>query len=95
MKLAGIPILSLVTFLPIAGALWIAVLNKDAKQNARWIALWFTIITFVVSIPIWTGFDKTNPGFQFVEEARWPALAAQARACEALDVFKAWPIDRE
>jgi glutathione S-transferase len=32
---------------------------------------------------------------EFVPEDRWPALAAQARACEALDVFKAWPIDRE
>ncbi|MBN9443628.1 glutathione S-transferase [Bosea sp. (in: a-proteobacteria)] len=31
----------------------------------------------------------------FVPEDRWPALAAQAQACEALDVFKAWPIDRE
>jgi glutathione S-transferase len=30
-----------------------------------------------------------------VPEERWPALAEQARACEALDVFKAWPIDRE
>lgn len=30
-----------------------------------------------------------------VEEARWPALAAQAHACEALPVFKAWPIDKE
>lgn len=32
---------------------------------------------------------------EFVPEERWPALAGQARACEALDVFKAWPIDRE
>ena len=31
----------------------------------------------------------------FVEEGRWPELARQAAACEALDVFKAWPIDRE
>ncbi len=31
----------------------------------------------------------------FVPEERWPALGAQARACEALDVFKHWPIDRE
>jgi glutathione S-transferase len=30
-----------------------------------------------------------------VNEERWPALAQQARACEALDAFKAWPIDRE
>lgn len=26
---------------------------------------------------------------------RWPALAAQAEACEALDVFAQWPVDRE
>ncbi len=71
MKLAGMPILSLITFLPIAGALFIAALNKDAKQNARWVALWTTILTFLVSIPIWTGFDTGNPGFQFVEEVRW------------------------
>lgn len=32
---------------------------------------------------------------EFVEESRWPALAAQAQACEALDVFKQWPIDLE
>ncbi|UZF91614.1 glutathione S-transferase family protein [Bosea sp. NBC_00550] len=32
---------------------------------------------------------------EFVPEERWQALAEQARACEALDVFKAWPINRE
>ena len=32
---------------------------------------------------------------EFAPEERWPALAEQARACEALDLFKAWPIDRE
>ena len=32
---------------------------------------------------------------EFAPEERWPALAAQAKACEALDVLKAWPIDRE
>ncbi|AOO79319.1 glutathione S-transferase family protein [Bosea vaviloviae] len=31
----------------------------------------------------------------YAPEERWPALAAQAKACEALDVFKHWPIDRE
>ncbi len=64
-------ILSVVTFLPLAGALVIAFLNKDAKGNARWIALWTTLITFFVSLLIWLHFDKTNPGFQFVEEYAW------------------------
>ncbi len=64
-------ILSVVTFLPLVGALLIAGLNSDAKINARWIALWTTIITFFVSLLIWWNFDKTNAGFQFVEEYNW------------------------
>ena len=64
-------ILSIVTFLPLAGAVIIALLNREAASNARWVALWTTLITFVVSLYIWVHFDKTNPGFQFVEEAAW------------------------
>ena len=71
MNLANLPILSFVTFLPLLGAAFIAMLHNDAKGNARWIALWTTLITFLISIPIWTGFDKSNPGFQFVESAAW------------------------
>ena len=71
MNVSNIPILSLVTFLPLLGAAFIAMLHSDAKGNARWIALWTTLITFLISIPIWTAFDKTMSGFQFVENAAW------------------------
>jgi NADH-quinone oxidoreductase subunit M len=71
MSLATTPILSLITFLPLAGALLIATLNAEARQNARWIALWTTILTFLVSLPVWSNFDASNPGFQFIEEAAW------------------------
>ena len=64
-------ILSIVTFLPLAGALLIALLNKDADRNARWIALWTTLLTFAVSLLIWWNFDKASAGFQFVEEYGW------------------------
>ena len=64
-------ILSIVTFLPLAGAIIIALLNSEAKGNARWVALWTTILTFAVSLLIWINFDKTNPGFQFVEDYAW------------------------
>jgi NADH-quinone oxidoreductase subunit M len=64
-------LLSLVTFLPLVGAVFIAFLNKDAKGNARWIALWTTLITFLVSLLIWWNFDKAAAGFQFVEEHAW------------------------
>ena len=64
-------ILSVVTFLPLVGALLIALLNADASRNARWIALWTTLVTFLVSLLIWWNFDKTSAGFQFVEEYAW------------------------
>ena len=64
-------LLSVVTFLPLAGAVLIAFLNDDAKGNARWIALWTTLITFFVSLLIWWHFDKSMAGFQFVEEYSW------------------------
>jgi NADH-quinone oxidoreductase subunit M len=70
MTLAG-NLLSIVTFLPIVGAVIIACLNSEAKQHARWVALWTTLVTFAVSLLIWTGFDKSNPGFQFVENVTW------------------------
>jgi NADH-quinone oxidoreductase subunit M len=64
-------ILSIITFLPLAGAVLIGFLNREAAGNARWIALWTTIITFIVSLYIWVHFDNTNPGFQFVEDYAW------------------------
>ena len=63
--------LSLITFLPLAGVLFI-LMARDEKQeivdrNARWIALWVSLITFLVSLVIWINFDTTSAGFQFVE----------------------------
>ncbi len=69
--LTGVPILSIVTFFPILGALFIACLNKDAAGNARWAALWVTLLTFAASLLIWINFDTGNPGFQFVETKNW------------------------
>ncbi|MGE0627417.1 MAG: NADH-quinone oxidoreductase subunit M [Hyphomicrobiaceae bacterium] len=77
MSIANTPILSLVTFLPLMGAVLVALLvggDDDAgKRNARWIALWTTILTFAVSLLIWINFDKSSAGFQFVEEREWLA----------------------
>ena len=47
------PILSVTTFLPLVGALFILMMRGDdeaAKRNARWVALWTTLITFAVSL---------------------------------------------
>ncbi|MDQ8697985.1 NADH-quinone oxidoreductase subunit M [Hyphomicrobium sp. LHD-15] len=69
--MAGAPILSIVTFLPLAGALFVALLSREAVQNIRYATLWTTLITFAISLLIWVNFDPTTPGFQFVEERAW------------------------
>jgi NADH-quinone oxidoreductase subunit M len=71
MNLGDSPMLSIVTFLPLAGAVFIAFLSREAHQNARFVALWTTLITFLVSLAIWAGFDTSSAGFQFVEERAW------------------------
>jgi NADH-quinone oxidoreductase subunit M len=67
----GWPILSVVTFLPILGALLIAAQNREAVGNIRYIALWTTIVTFLVSLLIWWNFDGRSAAFQFVESHDW------------------------
>src|SRR5580692_5032810 len=72
------PILSVVTFLPMVGALLIYVSRGNdaaAERNARWIALWTTLITFGVSLILVWRFDPSQPDFQFVEKAPWLASA--------------------
>ena len=72
------PILSLVTFLPLAGALFCLVVNgpKDAvERNCKSIALVTSLATFLISLLLWARFDVTKAGFQFEEKADWvPAL---------------------
>ncbi len=70
----GWPILSAITFLPILGALFIfAIRGTDAVavRNARYVALWTTVITFLLSLVIWMEFDFTTAEFQFVEQEEW------------------------
>jgi NADH-quinone oxidoreductase subunit M len=69
------PILSIITFLPIAAAVVLALLLKGddpaAQRNAKWLALIATTVTFVISLALLRGFDASDTAFQFVEERPW------------------------
>jgi len=70
------PILSVTTFLPLAGALFIMMLGSEGeaeKRNARWVALWTTLITFAISLMLVWRFDAGSAEFQFVERRPWLA----------------------
>ena len=63
-------ILSIVTFLPLAGVAFIMA-GANGARNARWVALVTTLIEFAISLFIWFKFDGSSAAFQFVERADW------------------------
>jgi len=74
MNAAGFPLLSLITFLPLAGALIILCIRGDAEvvaRNARWTALWTSLLVFLLSLLLWFGFDRSTAAFQFEEQFSW------------------------
>ena len=68
------PLLSVITFLPTAGAVFVMLIRGDdevVKRNARAVALWTTVITFVLSLLLWVGFDRSTADFQYAEFSPW------------------------
>ncbi|MEM9582484.1 MAG: NADH-quinone oxidoreductase subunit M [Pseudomonadota bacterium] len=68
-------LLSTITFIPLLGAVILALFlrgeDEAAQRNAKWLGLIATTATFLVSIFLYTGFDPSNTDFQFVEEREW------------------------
>ncbi len=69
------PLLSTVVFLPlVGGALMILLVKGDSelsRRNINNVALWTTIVTFLISLLIWNQFDNSHAGFQMQEKAAW------------------------
>ena len=68
-------LLSIITFIPaVAAAILALFLRGDdaaAQRNAKWVALFATGFTFLVSLFVLSGFDPANTGMQFVEDHAW------------------------
>jgi len=67
-------LLTIVTFLPLLGAailLFVRDHDDGGKNLARWVALIVSGITFILSLWMWSQFDNSNAGFQFVENYEW------------------------
>ena len=71
--MTDIPILSLIVFLPAAGAGVLLFMRDDTA--VRWTALAFAIVDFALTIPLVAAFDTTTYAMQFTETVPWvPAL---------------------
>jgi len=65
------PILSFVTFLPVAGAVLLVFVPKERTSFHRYLALAVTLITFVASLTLYFHFDGASADPQFVEKSGW------------------------
>jgi NADH-quinone oxidoreductase subunit M len=66
-----LPILSLITFLPLAGAILLIFVNRNKKNLLRFVSLAIAIITFIISLSLYFNFNDQIPNPQFVEKADW------------------------
>ncbi len=63
--------LTVLTFLPLAGAVMIAFLRREAAASIRGVALVVSLFTFVLAIKIFSDFSPNQPGMQFIEHSPW------------------------
>jgi len=64
------PILSLMIFIPLFGVLFISLIDGDERtvnKNTKMVAMWTSIVVFILSIFVWVNFPISS-GFHFVEE---------------------------
>jgi len=66
-------LLSILIWLPIAGGFAVLALGTHRAKEARWLALAVAVATFIVSIPLLTGYDAAAGTMQFIEQHRWIA----------------------
>ncbi len=67
----GHPVLSTIIFLPFIGAALMLLIPRKQESLIKWLALIASLMTFVLSLPLFTNFDKTTHLMQFVERYEW------------------------
>jgi NADH-quinone oxidoreductase subunit M len=68
------PILSTLLLIPIFGTITILLINSNddiGKRNIKTVALYTSIVNFIVSLLLWINFDKLTSSFQYVEQYYW------------------------
>ena len=71
MNKLGFPILSTLIFLPVAGAALLLLIPRAKESLAKWVGLLVSIAAFILSIPLFTNFDKSTHLMQFAERHEW------------------------
>jgi NADH-quinone oxidoreductase subunit M len=67
----NLPILTIATFLPLFGAIWLLFVNGEKQEKIKRIALVIAIGDFIISLPLFFKFKLNTSEFQFVENIPW------------------------
>jgi NADH-quinone oxidoreductase subunit M len=79
--MSNLPILSLITYLPLVGAVFIIFfIHRERTRAIKFVATLFGALTLLASVPLWFWFDRspTAPVFQFEQKFEWiPSLGVE------------------
>jgi NADH-quinone oxidoreductase subunit M len=70
-NIADVPLVSLITFMPLIGALVVAFLPRSQPGAIKITALVFALVSFGLSLLLLIGFNPTDPAFQYQEVHDW------------------------
>jgi len=76
----SLPVLTILTFLPLLGGAVVLGLERTQQRLARGLAITVSLLTLALSIALWFAFDASAPGLQFAEKHAWiPTLGIEYR----------------
>ena len=64
-------LLSLLIWLPIFSGILVIFIGSNRANTARWVSVIISILVFVMSLSLYTGFDSSTHLMQFVEKSSW------------------------
>ncbi len=71
MELMQSHVITILIFLPLAGAIVVLLVNRRNEQFTKNFAFAVSAATFLISLLLYRGFDKTSADMQFVERVPW------------------------
>ncbi len=71
MTITNLPILSMLIWTPIIGAIWALIAGDRQEQTVKYFSLGVSVLTFIFSIMLYQNFDNSYAGMQFIEQKTW------------------------
>jgi NADH-quinone oxidoreductase subunit M len=81
----NLPLLSILTFVPLVGGGLVVGLGADRKQLARSLALGFSFAALALALVLWVQFDSASGALQFEEQYNWIAKPLTVQYHVAVD----------